>query len=125
MEGAHAAAGAAAVSVPGCAAPPHNPHMAVDDPGSTPFETAVPLDVLVNNSDPEGDPITAVRVGTATDCTVTDNGRGQLSRVYRHFDDNLTQRVQRCGCQKDRAARQEMVERGHQRIHVRVSRDAR
>ncbi|MBT8143377.1 MAG: tandem-95 repeat protein, partial [Gammaproteobacteria bacterium] len=44
-----------------------------DDMAGTEFETAVTIDVLVNDSDPDGDSLSVATVGTATNSTVVNN----------------------------------------------------
>jgi len=53
--------------------------VAVDDTDSTSVDTAVVIDVLANDDDPDGDTLSVVSVGSATDGTVIDNGDGTVT----------------------------------------------
>jgi alpha-tubulin suppressor-like RCC1 family protein len=50
-----------------------------DDTGTTSPDTDVIVDVLANDSDPDGDPLTIVDVGTPMHGTATDNGDGTVT----------------------------------------------
>jgi hypothetical protein len=52
-------------------APPNGPPIAVDDATTTAFATPVTIDVLANDSDPDGDPLTIVSVTTPIGGTAT------------------------------------------------------
>lgn len=56
-----------------------DPPNAVDDVDSTTVDTAVTIDVLQNDSDPDGDVVSVVSVGTATNGAVIDNGDGTVT----------------------------------------------
>ena len=83
-----------------CPPPPNEPPVAVDDAASTNKNTAVTIDVLANDSDPDGDPLTSGVVtqpanGSATrnaDNTITYTPNtgfvGDDSFTYEIFDPN-------------------------------------
>jgi CshA-type fibril repeat protein len=52
---------------------------AVDDTSSTPYQTAVTIPVLPNDSDVDGDPLTVTAVGTTPDGTVALNPDGTVT----------------------------------------------
>jgi hypothetical protein len=54
---------------------------AVDDPASTPSKTSVIIDVLKNDSDPEGDSISITSVNSATEATVEIVNEGGKQQV--------------------------------------------
>jgi hypothetical protein len=54
--------------------PPNQPPIAVNDTATTPSGTAVTIDVLANDSDPDGDPLTIQSVTTPTLGTATISG---------------------------------------------------
>ena len=53
--------------------------VAVDDSGSTPFETAITIDVLANDADTDGDPLIVASVGQGADGSVTINGDNTIT----------------------------------------------
>lgn len=53
--------------------------LAVDDAGTTNEDTPVTIDVLANDSDPDGDPLTAVKVTDPADGILTLNADGSFS----------------------------------------------
>ena len=55
------------------------PPVAADDVIATAIDTAVVINVLDNDSDPDGDALTILSVGSATNGTVLDNGDGTLT----------------------------------------------
>ena len=59
----------------------NTPPVAVDDLADTPVDTAVTIDVLTNDSDPDGDPLTVTGVTQPANGTVTINEDGTLSYV--------------------------------------------
>ncbi len=59
--------------------PAGQPPTAVDDNASTVVDNAVVVDVLANDSDANGDPLTVTAVGTATNGAVVDNGDGTVT----------------------------------------------
>jgi VCBS repeat-containing protein len=58
---------------------PNRPPVAVDDTASTPEETPVTIDVLANDFDPDGDPLTVVAVSVPANGTAVDNGDGTVT----------------------------------------------
>jgi VCBS repeat-containing protein len=54
--------------------PVNHPPVAVDDSATTPQDTAVTIDILGNDSDPDGDTLTLASVGPAGSGSITDNG---------------------------------------------------
>ena len=69
----------ATVDVTVAPAPPENtPPTANDDDASTDSDTAVSINVLANDSDPENDPLTVVDVSDGVNGTVSDLGNGVL-----------------------------------------------
>jgi VCBS repeat-containing protein len=54
--------------------PVNHPPVAVDDSATTPQDTAVTIDILGNDSDPDGDTLTLDSVGPAGSGSITDNG---------------------------------------------------
>ncbi|MHA6324073.1 Ig-like domain-containing protein [Roseivivax sp. CAU 1753] len=57
---------------------PNRPPVAVDDEAETNIGTPVTVDVSDNDSDPDGDPLTVVSVGTPTNGTAEVNGDGNV-----------------------------------------------
>ena len=53
--------------------------VAADDADSTTVDTPVTIDVLANDSDPDGDVVSIVSVGPASNGTAIDNGDGTLN----------------------------------------------
>ncbi|MFD0916458.1 Ig-like domain-containing protein, partial [Pseudahrensia aquimaris] len=60
-------------------APTNNPPVGKDDMADTPQGTPVVIDVLANDSDPDGDPIMVMMVGTAQNGTVVLNDDGTVT----------------------------------------------
>ncbi len=60
---------------------PHDPPVAVDDTASTPYLTAVTVDVLANDSDDNGDPLTVTAVTGAQHGTATITGTGAATKI--------------------------------------------
>ncbi len=60
-------------------APNNTDPNAVGDSANTDYETAVIIDVLSNDSDPDGDTVTIQSVGTPADGTASDNGDGTVT----------------------------------------------
>ncbi len=60
-------------------APLNHAPQAVDDAASTVTDTAVVIDLLANDADPDGDGLTIVGVEGASHGTVTDNGDGTVT----------------------------------------------
>ena len=58
---------------------PNRPPVAVDDTASTPEETPVTIDVLANDFDPDGDPLTVVAVSVPANGTAVNNGDGTVT----------------------------------------------
>ena len=52
---------------------------AVDDTGRTPTDTPISVDLLENDSDPDGDPLTVTDITEPANGTVTDNGDGTVT----------------------------------------------
>lgn len=71
--------------------PVDDPPAAVDDVASTPEDTTVRVDLLTNDTDVDGDPLTVVALDTAglTISTVVDNGDGTVD-VVPHADESGT-----------------------------------
>ena len=57
----------------------NQPPVAVDDSATTAEETPVTVDVLANDSDPDGDALTVVAVGVPADGTAMDNSDGTVT----------------------------------------------
>ncbi len=57
------------------------PPKAENDFATTPQRTAVTINVLANDTDPDGDQLTITAVGAAANGTVTNNGNGTLTYV--------------------------------------------
>ncbi|MDQ3473766.1 MAG: Ig-like domain-containing protein, partial [Acidobacteriota bacterium] len=55
------------------------PPKAQNDFASTAQRTAITINVLANDTDPDGDQLTITAVGSAAHGTVTDNGNGTLT----------------------------------------------
>jgi hypothetical protein len=55
------------------------PPVAEDDFATTPRDTPVTIDVLANDSDPDGDPLTVTSVGDPAHGSATDNGDGTVT----------------------------------------------
>ena len=76
---------------------PNNPPIAVDDNAATTENTAVAIDVLANDSDPDGDPITVADTSLAQHGTVAVNGDQTLTYTPEsNFDgsDSFTYTIQ-------------------------------
>ena len=58
--------------------PPNTPPVAVDDFAYTELNTATGIDVLGNDSDPDGDPLTITAVGAAAHGTITNTGSAMI-----------------------------------------------
>ena len=57
----------------------NNAPTATDDGGTTDEDIAVTINVLANDTDPDGDTLSVSSVGTASNGTVTDNGDGTVT----------------------------------------------
>ena len=58
---------------------PNSPPNAVDDSATTQENTAVTINVVANDSDPNGDPITVTNVTQPANGTATNNGDGTVT----------------------------------------------
>ncbi len=58
---------------------PNNPPVARKDKAKTPENTPLVIDVLANDSDPDGDPIAVISVGMASHGTTANNGDGTVT----------------------------------------------
>ncbi len=56
--------------------PSNDPPLAVDDAATVDEDGSIVVDLLANDSDPNGDPLSVSAVGQASNGTVTDNGDG-------------------------------------------------
>lgn len=57
----------------------NNPPVAVNDSATTNVNTAVTINVVANDSDPDGNPISVSAVGTASNGSVVNNGNGTVT----------------------------------------------
>jgi len=57
----------------------NKPPVAVDDTATTPEETTVTIDVLANDSDPDGDPLMVMAVSVPVNGTAVNNGDGTVT----------------------------------------------
>jgi hypothetical protein len=72
-------ASSAPASAPVTVTQPNRPPVARDDSAFTAKNTAVSLNVLANDSDPDGDALSLVAVGLAVNGTVANNGAGNVT----------------------------------------------
>jgi len=63
----------------GSAQPSNNPPLAADDAYTTPVDTPITVNILANDSDPDGDLITITFLSTPMMGTVTDAGSGNIT----------------------------------------------
>ena len=61
------------------AGPPNHPPVAVDDLGAGPEDAPITVNVLVNDSDPDSDPLDIVAVTGGANGSAVDNGDGTVT----------------------------------------------